>query len=55
MPPEFHDGLVCCGGLGGHGDHLDAIIVTGIGDWISPHWCLEDRSPCAKMEGEVWS
>ena len=45
MPPELHDGLVGCGGLGGHRD-LNAVEVAHIGDGspligaceMDPHW-----------------
>ena len=55
MPPEFHDGLIRGGCLGGHGDHLNAVVVAGVGHWVTPHRCLEDGAPWAQVERQVWS
>ena len=51
MPPKLHDGLISGGRLGGHGDHLDAIVVTGVGHWVTSHRCLKDGGGGA---GLVW-
>ena len=40
VPPKLHDGFIGCGGLGCHGDHLDPVVVTGVGDWVTSHGCL---------------
>ena len=42
VPPKLHDGFIGCGGLGCHGDHLDPVVVTGVGDWVTSHGCLKD-------------
>ena len=55
MPPELHEGFVCGVGLGGHGDHLNAVIVAGLGVWVTSHGCFEDGSPRAKVERKVWA
>ena len=42
VPPKLHDGFIGCGGLGCYGDHLDPVVVTGVGDWVTSHGCLKD-------------
>ena len=42
VPPKLHDGFIGCGCLGCHGDHLDPVVVTGVGDWVASHGCLKD-------------
>ena len=49
MPPKLHNGFIGCGCLGRHGDHLDPVVVTGVGDGVTSHGCLKDGSPGAKV------
>ena len=55
MPPKFHDGLICGDRLGCHGDHLNAVVATGVGHWVTSHRCLKDGAPWSEVERQVWS